>query len=147
MNENSHTSGQVRIVHTRGGVLLSDETHKNLIVTTGKNWQAARQKNTGQPAELGWMACGTGVIAAAAGDTMLGAESARVALATSGGTVAANVVTYQATFPSGTGTGALTEIGLLNAAAAGTLVSRAVFQVKNKEAGDTLTFTWTHTLN
>lgn len=147
MNENSYTTGQVRIVHTRNGVVLSDGTFKNLIVTTGKNWQATRQKTTGQPAELGWMACGTGTVAAAAGDTTLGAESGRVALVTSGGTVAANVVTYQAIFPPGTGTGALAEIGLLNAAAAGTLVSRAVFPVKNKEAGDTITFTWTHTLN
>jgi hypothetical protein len=147
MNDNSNTSGQVRIMHLRGGKLLSDETHDNLIVTTGKNWQAARQKTTGQPNELGWMACGVSATAPATGDTVLGSELARVALGASGGAVSANVVTYQAAFTPGVGTGALTEIGLFNAASAGTMVSRATFPVKNKEAGDTLTFTWTHSIN
>ena len=147
MNENTHTQGRVRIVHERCGQVLSDDTIDNLIVTTGKNWEAARKKNTGMPAELGWMACGIGAIAPLAADTVLGAENGRVALATAGGTVAANVVTYQGAFGPGVGTGALTEIGLFNAAAAGTMVSRATFPVKNKEAGDTLTFTWTHASN
>lgn len=139
------TNGQIRIVHTRGGQVIADETHKNLITTVGKNWIAARQKDSGIPAQISHIACGTGVVAAAVGDTTLGTEIARVALATAGGTVVDNVVTYSGTFLPGTGTGALTEIGLFNAASNGTLVSRAVFAVKNKEAGDTITFTWTHT--
>lgn len=147
VNDTSKTSGQIRVVHTRGGIILSDETFKNLITTAGKNWQAARQKTTGQPAEIGWLACGTGVAAPALGDTALGTEIARVAVAVSGGTVAANVVTYEGTFAAGVGTGALTEIGLFNAALAGTLVSRATFAVKNKEAGDTIAWTWTHTVS
>jgi len=139
------TNGQIRIVHTRDGVVISDETHKNLITTVGKNWIAARQKDAGTPAQISHIACGTGVVAAALGDTTLGTEIARVALDTAGGTVSSNVVTYSGTFLPGTGTGALTEIGLFNAASVGTMVSRAVFAVKNKEAGDTITFTWTHT--
>ena len=122
-NDSIKVNGQIQITHTRGGQVIADETHKNLITTVGKNWIAARQKDTAQPAQLSHLACGT----------------------TAGGTVANNVVTYTATFPPGTGTGAITEIGLLNAASVGTLVSRAVFAVKNKEAGDTITFTWTHT--
>lgn len=144
-NDSIKVNGQIQITHTRGGQVIADETHKNLITTVGKNWIAARQKDTAQPAQLSHLACGTGATAAAVGDTTLQAEIARVALTTAGGTVAANVVTYTATFPPGTGTGAITEIGLLNAASVGTLVSRAVFAVKNKEAGDTITFTWTHT--
>ena len=145
MNENIKTNGQIRVVHTRDGKVIADETFKNLITTAGKNWIAARQKDTGQPPQLSHMACGTGVVAAAVGDTTLGTEIARVALTAAGGSVATNVVTYSAVFPAGTGTGAVTEIGLFNAASVGTLVSRAVFAVKNKEAGDTITFTWTHT--
>lgn len=145
MNDDLKTNGQIRIVHTRDGKVIADETHKNLITTVGKNWIAARQKDTGQPAQLSHMACGSGSVAADVANTTLGTELARVALSTAGGTVAANVVTYVAVFPAGTGTGAVTEIGLFNAASSGTMVSRAVFAVKNKEAGDTITFTWTHT--
>lgn len=146
-NDNFQTSGQIHVVHMRNGAVISDETFNNLITTAGKDWQAARQKTTGQPAEIGWIACGTGIVAPAITDTTLGAEIARVALATSGGTVAANVVTYVGTFTAGVGTGALTEIGLFNAATVGTLVSRATFAVKNKEAGDTISWTWTHTVS
>jgi len=144
-NDESKTYGKVHILHMRGGEVISDETVDNLITTVGKSWIAARQKDSGQPAQLSHMACGTNSTAAAVGDSTLGAEIARVALTTAGGTVSANVVTYVATFPAGTGTGAVTEIGLFNAASSGTLVSRAVFAVKNKEAGDAITFTWTHT--
>lgn len=145
MNDDLKTNGQIRIVHTRDGKVIADEIHKNLITTVGKNWIAARQKDTGQPAQLSHMACGSGAVAADVANTTLGSELARVALTTAGGTVSANVVTYSAVFPAGTGTGAVTEIGLFNASTSGTMVSRAVFAVKNKEAGDTITFTWTHT--
>lgn len=145
MNDNLKTNGQIRIIHTRGGEVITDETHKNLITTVGKGWIAARQKDAGQPAQISHMACGSGTVAADVANTTLGAELARVALTAAGGSVASNVVTYTAVFPGGTGTGAVTEIGLFNAASSGTLVSRAVFAVKNKEAGDTITFTWTHT--
>ena len=54
---------------------------------------------------------------------------------------------YIATFPPGTGTGALVEAGLFNAAAAGTLLCRTIYSVINKAAGDSLTVTWTITIN
>jgi len=49
-------------------------------------------------------------------------------------------------FPPGTATGAITESGVFNAAAAGTLLCRQTFAVVNKEAGDTLEITWRFTL-
>jgi hypothetical protein len=118
----------------------------NLVVTTGKNHIAARMKDA-VPAQMSHMAVGTGVTAPAAGDTTLQTELVRVALTTAGGTVAANVVTYAATFPAGTGTGALTEAGILNAASVGTLLVRATFAVINKGAADSMTVTWTLTVN
>ena len=147
MNSNSSSSGQVRITHVRDGKVITDESRKNLIVTSGKKWQAARQKTVGQPAELGWMACGTGTTAPAMSDATLENEIGRVVLATSGGYVAGNTVTYQAAFNPGVGTGPLTEVGLFNAAVGGTMVSRVTFPVKNKEAGDTITITWSHSIN
>lgn len=123
-----------------------DYYFENLVVTVGKNWIAARMKDT-PPTQMTHMAVGTGGTAAAAGDTTLGAELARVALTTAGGTVANNVVTYAASYPPGTGTGALVEAGILNAAAVGTLLCRTVYAVINKGAADSMTITWTVTIS
>ena len=91
------------------------------------------------------MAIGTTNTAAAVGDTALAAEAARVALTS--GVASANAVTYTATFPAGTGTGAIVEAGLLNAASGGTLLARTVFSVINKGASDAMTITWTVTVS
>jgi hypothetical protein len=91
------------------------------------------------------MAVGAGATAAAAGDTALGSELGRVTLASS--TSSANVVTYTATFPAGTGTGAITEAGIFNAASSGTLLCRTVFSVVNKGASDAMSITWTITVS
>jgi hypothetical protein len=56
-------------------------------------------------------------------------------------------VTFIATVPAGTGTGAITEAGILNAGTAGTMLCRTVFSVVNKDAGDTLSITWTVTIS
>jgi hypothetical protein len=79
----------------------------------------------------------------------LGAEIARVALATAGGTVSNNVVTYNATFNPGTGTGAITEAGIFNSGTANTvtMLCRTVFAVVNKGADDTMSITWTVTIS
>ena len=54
---------------------------------------------------------------------------------------------YVASFGAGTGTGAITEAGLLNASSSGTLLCRTVFSVINKGANDTLGITWTVTIS
>jgi len=91
------------------------------------------------------MAIGSGSTAAAAGDSSLGTELGRVALDST--TVSGAVVTYVATFPAGTGTGAVTEAGILNASSAGDLLCRTVFSVVNKGASDSMTITWTVTVS
>lgn len=114
----------------------------NLVVTVGKNFVASRMVGA-TPAVMSHMAIGTGATAAAAGDTTLQTEAARVALTS--GTASTNVATYVATFPAGTGTGAITEAGILNASSGGTLLARTVFSVINKGASDSMTITWTVT--
>jgi len=47
----------------------------------------------------------------------------------------------------GTGSGAITEAGVLNAASSGTLLCRTVFSVVNKGASDSMTITWTITIS
>lgn len=122
-----------------------DEVVPNLVVTTGKNWIASRMYDTAIPDDMSHMAVGTNNTAAAAGDTTLNTESARVALTST--TVSTNTTQYVATFGAGTGTGALVEAGILNASSSGTMLCRTVFSVVNKGADDTLTITWTITIN
>lgn len=116
----------------------------NLVVTAGKGYVASRMKDTSATA-MSHMAIGSGSTAAAAGDTALGNELGRVALTST--TVSGAVVTYVASFPAGTGTGAVTEAGILNASSSGTLLCRTVFSVVNKGASDSMTVTWTVTVS
>jgi hypothetical protein len=126
------------------GNIKEDIEVKNLVVTVGKEFIAARMIGT-TPAVMSHMAIGTGTTAAAVGNTALVTEVGRVALASSTRT-GANIA-YVATFPPGTGTGAITEAGIFNAASAGTLLCRSVFGVITKGAADTLGITWTVTVN
>jgi hypothetical protein len=91
------------------------------------------------------MGIGTGTATPAAGDTTLGTEAGRVTLAS--GTASTNTVTYTATFPAGTGTGAITEAGVFNANSAGTMLCRTTFPVVNKAAGDSIAITWVVTVS
>ena len=51
------------------------------------------------------------------------------------------------TFSPGEAMGAITESGVFNAAAAGTMLCRQTFVVVNKDANDTLEITWKFTLS
>lgn len=123
-------------------IAINDEVVRdidNLVVTTGKNYVASRMKDATTTA-MSHMAVGTGSTAAAAGDTALGGEAARVALSSTA--VSGADVTYSATFPAGTGTGALTEAAVLNANSSGTMLCRTVFAVVNKGVSDQMSVTW-----
>ena len=113
----------------------------NIVVTSGKNYVADRMKNNSTV--MSHMATGTGTTAASAGQTALVTEAGRVALASTG--ISGAVVTYTATFPAGTATGALTEAAVLNASSGGTMLCRTVFSAVNKGANDAMTITWTIT--
>lgn len=144
-HDNVMLTGKLKIVLTdENGNIKHEEEVKNLVVTTGKNFIASRMKDTTSGA-MSHMAIGTGTTAAANGDTTLETEAGRVALAST--TVTDNAVAYVATFPAGTGTGAITEAGLLNASSGGTLLCRTVFPVITKGAADTLGITWTVSVN
>ena len=116
----------------------------NLVVTDGKEYVASRMKDATATA-MSHMAIGTGSTAAAASDSALGNEAGRVSLTST--TVTNNEVAYVATFGAGTGTGAITEAGILNASSSGTLLCRTVFSVVNKGAADSMTITWTVTVS
>jgi hypothetical protein len=134
---------KITVTNPKGKIKQEVEV-PNLVVTTGKNFIASRMKDATATA-MTHMAIGTGSTSAAAGNTALGSEAGRVALTST--TVTDNAVAYVASFPAGTGTGAITEAGLLNASSSGTLLCRTVFSVINKASGDTLGITWTVTVS
>ena len=146
INDQIYPKGQLNILLTGSdGKVKVNETVKNLVVDAGKGWIAARMTDASIPGVMSHMAVGTDNTAAAGGQTTLVAEDARVALSTT--TISTNTVEYVATFGAGTGTAALVEAGILNAGSGGTLLCRTVFSVVNKGADDTLTITWTITIN
>lgn len=145
INDLIKVTGELKITVTNPeGNVKQEVVVPNLVVTTGKNLIASRLKDT-TDAAMSHMAIGTGSTAAAAGNTALGSEAGRVALTST--TVTTNSVAYVASFGAGTGTGAITEAGLLNASSGGTLLCRTVFSVINKGASDTLGITWTVTVS
>jgi len=147
INENFPIKGDLRIVikDALTGEVKVDRLEKNLVVTNGKTWIASRMAGTAS-AVMGWIAVGTDSTSPAVGNTTLGAEVARVSTTVSGGTASTNTVTYVATFPAGTGTGALTEAGIFNASTSGTMLSRTTYSVINKGSGDEMTITWVVTV-
>ena len=143
--DSSKVTGSVNVV-VRGddGAIKQEFTVPNLVVDAGLDYIASRMEGTSD-AVMSHMAVGTGTTAAASGDTTLETEAARQTLTST--TVTDNAVAYVATFAAGTGTGALTEAGILNASSGGTMLCRTVFSVINKGASDSMTVTWTVTIS
>lgn len=148
LSETLKPSGQLKIVlRDKDGNIKSEQNEKNLVVTAGLVYIAARMTDTSEPTDMSHMAVGTGTTSAAAGQTALVTESARVALTGGEGAPSTNTIVYTATFPAGTGTGALTEAAVLNASSSGTMLCRTVFSAVNKGADDSVTITWTITIS
>jgi hypothetical protein len=116
----------------------------NLVVSVGKTYIASRMVGTSSTV-MSHMSIGTGTTTPAVGDTTLGTEAGRVALSTF--TSSSNAVTATATFPAGTGTGAITEAGIFNANSSGVMLCRTTFPVVNKAAGDSIAITWVITVS
>ena len=142
--ENIKLTGNLTIVLNRENGTKDVYEHKNLVVTTGKNFIASRMKDT-TDAAMSHMAIGSGNTAAAASDTALGTQLDIQSLTST--TVSTNTVTYAATFGAGNGTGAVAEAGVFNASSSGTMLCRSVFSVVNKAAGDSMTVTWVITIS
>jgi hypothetical protein len=140
-------TGQVHIQHfDKEGNLKGERQVKNLVVTTGKNYIASKMvATTNTPVSMTHMGIGTGSTTPAAANTALGSQTGRVTL--SGSSVSGNAITYTATFPAGTGDGAITEAGIFNASSGGTMLCRTTFPVVNKASGDTIAVTWVVTVS
>ena len=116
---------------------------KNLVVTAGKTVIASRMAGNTSPL-MSRMAVGTSSVAATISDTTLGTAVAAGNVALDSTTATTNTLTYVATFPAGTGTGALTEAGIFNGyPAVGSMLCRTVFSTVTKGAADVIVITWT----
>jgi len=144
IKENFKVVGSLKIeLFDEHGNLKDVREIENLVVNSGIAFIAQRLIST--PTAMSHMAIGTGTTAASAAQTALVAEVGRVALTSSTNittTVTNDTVQYVASFPAATGTGAITEAGIFNAASAGTMLNRTVFSVVNKGAGDAMSITW-----
>lgn len=117
----------------------------NTTTTSGKYLIADQLLASPTYAKPGWMEVGTGVPTA----TLLGAYIAGSRTALSSKTRSDNVVTMVCTFAAGVGTGAITEAGIFNVVTENTvtMLVSSNFGVVTKAATDSLTITWTLTIN
>ena len=145
LQENMNIKGELSIVVRDFEGKIKQTLHvPNLVVTNGKNYIASRMVGVASTV-MSHMAIGTGTATPIVGDSTLNVEAGRVAL--SSFTASTNAVTGTATFPAGTGTGAITEAGIFNASSSGSLLCRTTFPVVNKAAGDSIAITWVITVN
>ena len=135
-------------VYDQEGKLKDERRGQNVITSDGKEALASYLRSAAVSLVTNpfvQVAIGTGSTSEAASDTALGTELARTtgtASYTSGA-----IYEVRATFAAGTGTGAITEYGLFNSSAAGTMLSRDVESVINKGASDSLVATLQITLS
>lgn len=101
------------------------------------------------PAQMSHMAIGTGATSPEQGNTTLQAEVARVALLVAGGVVSGNQIVYTATFPAGTPASNVnfSEAAIFNAASLGIMLARVVFPTVTKLSTQSISITWTVTIN
>jgi hypothetical protein len=154
LKDSVKVTGKVNILLTDASGVEKDKREiDNLVVLTGREFIASRMRDA-SAAVMSHMAVGTDNTAPAASDKNLGAEvsSSRTALTST--TNSSNTTTYTCTFNPGVGTGALVEAGIFNystpsgsPSAAEILLCRTIFAVINKGAADTLTISWTVTIN
>ncbi len=125
-------------VYSGGEIKQHVEGH-NVITSDGLSFVAGHLAGAVAAAAtftMAYIGLGTNATAESAANTALGAEVARTTGVVSSATGAIYRVT--ATFPSGTGTGAITEYGLFSSSSAGTMLSRDTEAVVNKGANDEL---------
>lgn len=123
--------------------LVESRKVNNLVVQAGKIFIAQRILNSTDPV-MSHMAIGAGTTTPVSTDVALTTEIARVALTSASN--ADNVLTYVASYAAGVGTGALTEAGIFNNESGGTMLAHTTFAVVNKGPNDSISITWSITI-
>lgn len=122
MKDRAKLRGRLIITRRIGDLIIDVKVIRNKVTDVGASLFAQLISGSGtKPSHMG---IGTDYTPAAATQTALGAQSARVALAST--TYGTKLVQWTATFPAGTATGTMRELGLFNASSGGTMTNRAV---------------------
>lgn len=161
-NNTVELDGSLSIVKTNDGIIKQEMYVPNLVVSVGKDYIASRMIDNAAPI-MQYMALGISsalstdvTLTALQSEVTLGGYSRSLATLTqqgnlplAGGGTAENQVQYVATFAPGnpSSDAALVEAGIFDAATAGNMLCRTTFPVVTKQAGDTITITWTITIN
>lgn len=143
--------GFIKIDHfDKSGNLIETVETPNALTNTGFAEVAGLfcSDQAGSHTAFDYIAVGTGTTAATATDTALGTETTNSGLARAAGTgtrVTVNVTNDTCQILksfSVTGSVAVTESGVLNAASTGIMLCRQTFSAINVANGDTLQITW-----
>lgn len=130
------------------GELKDERCATNKVVNAGLDYLAdyafLGSTPTSQPDAMAYIAIGTDSTTVTATDTALGSELTRQAFdtITPGGV---GVITFDASFAAGVGTGSIAEAGTFNDPTTGDMLNRVDFAAVNKTASDTLKVTCTIT--
>lgn len=154
VNDEVRCSGQVLVeIINEAGEITAREELTNKVVASGRAYLATLldsfylMDQSKRVYDMRWMAMGTSAVPTVDGNIGLYTETARVQLER---LRQAGQVLFLATFPPGSGTGAIGELGIFNSDEKnkGVMLARVCAnQVQNKGAGDTLRVTWTISLN
>lgn len=142
MNVDVSANVLVEVQDADTGAVMASESVHNLVVNAGLN--LIRDLLDGDAvAGITHLAVGTGTVAVTASDTALGSEQFRDTVTSRTSNAQQLVVSYYLGSGSANGN-TLTEAGLFNAAAAGTMFARVkLASTIVKTASIAVTFTWT----
>jgi len=140
--------GWFTLRHLRNGKIIEERTINNTVVNVGFAQVAGLLLTDVGGTAFDFIAIGTGTTAATVTDTALeteiasgGGERADAAGSRITTSVTNDTAQLLATFDF-TGSFAVTESGVLNAASAGIMLSRQVFGAINVVSGDSIQVTW-----
>lgn len=133
------------ILRDENGKVIDEQEYDNQVQTYMLTNVADAMADQGENA-MGWMSIGTGTGQGVAA-TELATQATRQALDGGTPTHAAGVVTYHRTFAAGEGTGTMTEAGVHESAALGSMGLYNDSISFAKVASDSLELTWTLTFS
>lgn len=151
LKQGAQLNGWIKIDHyDKDGNLIESVETPNALTNTGFTEVAGLfcSDQSGSYTAFDYIAVGTGTTTATATDTQLQTEETENGLtraAATGTLVTVNVTNDTAQLVksfSVTGSVAVTESGVLNAASTGTMLCRQTFSAINVADGDTLQITW-----
>lgn len=135
----------------RNRCYVQEELIDNLMVTVGLEFIVDAFQGITEPEAMNFHAIGTGVVAAAIGDTTLGTEdligNANRPAGTQGESGSTTYQTVATITQQTAGPDAITEAGIFSLNAVGVMLSRQVFAAINLSLNDSIETTWEYTVS